>query len=203
MFLKKIVRLSAGLLPLFLLLSACEDRVAVPKPRAYPRVVYPEKAYQLFDADYCHFTFDMPVYAKIEQDTAFFDEKPRDQCWFNLTVPSLNAKIYCSYYPLKGRKDFDDLVQDAFRMTQEHNIKASYIEEIPVHRDADHVHGVIFNVEGPAASSYQFFLSDSTHNFLRGALYFNSKARPDSLAPVVTFMKEDLNRLVQTVKWNK
>ncbi len=200
----KILLFSSLLSTLFLLcLTACEERVEVPKPRAYPRVVYPEKAYKPFDASYCNFTFDMPAYATIEQDTAFFEEKPRDQCWFNLTVPSLNAKIYCSYYPLKSRKDFDELVADAFKMSQYHNIKASYIEEVPIHRDADHVHGVVFNVEGPVASSYQFFLSDSTHHFLRGALYFNSLARPDSLAPVVKFMKEDLNRLVETVKWNK
>ncbi|MEO6759267.1 MAG: hypothetical protein ABIO24_07410 [Saprospiraceae bacterium] len=203
---KKELRITGAFFPLFLLiflLAACEERVDVPKPRAYPRVAYPEKAYKPFDASFCNFRFDMPVYATIEQDTAFFDEKPRDQCWFNLSVPALNAKIYCSYYPIKSRKDFDELMQDAFEMTQKHNIKASYIEEIPIHRDADHVHGMVFNVEGPAASSYQFFVSDSTHNFLRGALYFNSKARPDSLAPVVAFMKQDLNRLVETVKWNK
>ena len=194
-----------GLLLLFLALfqTACEERVAVPKPRTYPRVAYPEKVYKPFDAAYCNFTFDMPAYATIEQDTAFFDEKPRDQCWFDLSVPALNAKIYCSYYPLRSRQDFDELVQDAFAMTQKHNIKASYIEEVPIHRAADRVHGLVFNVEGPAASSYQFFLSDSTRHFLRGALYFNTQARPDSLAPVVAFMKQDLDRLVETLKWNK
>ena len=191
------------LLSLTLFQTACEERIAVPKPRAYPRVVYPEKVYKNFDASYCAFTFEMPAYATIERDTAFFDEKPRDECWFNLNVPALNATIYCSYYPLNGRKDFDDLVRDAFEMTQKHNIKASYIEEIPVHRPVDRVHGVVFNVEGPAASSYQFFLSDSTRNFVRGALYFNTQARPDSLAPVVAFMKQDLNRLVETLRWNK
>ncbi len=205
MFFNKSISAFGGLFLLFIMLlqTACEERVAVPKPRSYPRVVYPEKAYKPFDASYCHFTFDMPTYAIVERDTAFFDEKPRDECWFNLNVPSLNATIYCSYYPLKGRKDFDELVKDAFEMTQKHNIKASYIEEIPVHRPADHVHGIVFNVEGPAASSYQFFLSDSTRNFVRGALYFNSKARPDSLAPVVDFMKKDLTRLVETLQWEK
>ncbi|MCY7328736.1 MAG: hypothetical protein LH618_09325 [Saprospiraceae bacterium] len=205
MFSNKNISVVSGLFLLFILLlpTACEERIAVPKPRSYPRVVYPEKAYQPFEASYCHFTFDMPTYATIERDTAFFDEKPRDECWFNLNVPALNATIYCSYYPLKSRKDFDELVKDAFEMTQKHNIKASYIEEIPVHRPADHVHGIVFHVEGAAASSYQFFLSDSTRNFVRGALYFYAKARPDSLAPVVYFIKKDLTRLVETLQWNK
>lgn len=188
---------------LCILFSACEDNVAVPKPRAYPKVVYPEKAYAPFGESYCNFIFDLPKYARIEHDTTFFDEKPKSDCWFNILIPQLNAKIYCSYYPIGNRKDFDELVKDAFDMTNKHNIKASYIEEVPISRPADHVYGVVFNVDGPAASSYQFFLTDSTRNFLRGALYFNTQARPDSLAPVVEFVRKDLDRMVETLKWGK
>ncbi len=192
-----------GLLLFFIIgLTACEEYTPVPKPRAYPRVEYPKKAYKTFDETYCAFTFDQPVYASIEHDTTYFDEKAKSDCWFNITVKQLNAKIFCSYNPIKSRADFDKLVNDAYSMTNEHNVRASYIEEIPVHRPNDRVYGVVFNVEGPAASSYQFFLTDSTRNFLRGSLYFNTEARPDSLAPVVEFMREDLNRMMGTLKWN-
>lgn len=184
-----------------LIWAACEGYTPVPKPRAYPRVIYPEKGYKPFEEGYCNFTFDQPVYSKIEQDTAFFDEKPKDQCWFNISVPQLNAKIYCSYYPIHSHTEFEKFVNDAFEMTNKHTVKASYIDEIPVNRPEDHVHGVVFNVEGPAASSYQFFLTDSTKNFVRGALYFHTEAKPDSLAPVVAFMRKDLDRMVSTLKW--
>jgi gliding motility-associated lipoprotein GldD len=187
---------------LFLVLWGCEDYTAVPKPRAFPRVIYPEKAYKPFDETYCQFTFDQPVYASIEHDTTFFDEKAKNDCWFNITVKQLNAKIFCTYNPIRNRAEFDELVKDSYDMTNKHNIKASYIEEMQVNRSEDHVYGVVFNVEGPAASSYQFFLTDSSKNFVRGALYFNTEARPDSLAPVVAFMREDLDRLVGTLKWN-
>ncbi|HAD12485.1 MAG TPA: hypothetical protein DCF33_08605, partial [Saprospirales bacterium] len=186
---------------LLILLTACNDYTPVPKPRAYPRVMYPEKTYKPFEEGYCHFTFEQPAYAKIEQDSSYFDEKPRDQCWFNISVPQLNAKIYCSYYPINSRADFDKFVADAFEMTNKHTVKATYIDEQPVHRPEDRVHGMVFNVEGPAASSYQFFLTDSTSNFVRGALYFNTVARPDSLAPVVAFMREDLDHMIKTLKW--
>ena len=184
-----------------LLLGACNNYVPVPKPHAYPKVIYPEKGYQKFHESYCNFTCEVPKYAQIERDTTFFDEKPRSDCWFNVSVPDLNAKIYCSYYPVTGRARLDELIQDAFTLVQKHNIKASYIEEIPVHRTEDHVHGIVFSIEGPAASSYQFFVTDSTQNFLRGALYFNTQARPDSLAPVLRFMKQDVNHLVETLRW--
>lgn len=185
------------------LFAGCGERVPVPKPRAYPRVVYPAKAYAPFDKTYCQFTFDCPTYAKVEQDTLFFGEKPRNDCWFNLRVPALSATIHCSYQPIASKKDFDELVQDAFTMAQKHNLKASYIEETPVHRPADRVHGVVFDIEGPAASSYQFYLTDSTRHFLRGALYFDTQSRPDSLAPVIDFMKKDVDRLARTLRWQR
>jgi gliding motility-associated lipoprotein GldD len=188
-------------LPFVLALSACEEYVAVPKPRAYPRVIYPEKAYVPFQEGYCDFSFEMPQYAKVERDTLFFEEAAKSDCWFNLSIPDLNAKIHCSYYPVTGQKRFDELVQDAFVMAQKHNIKASYIEEIPVSRPSAHVHGMVFSIEGPAASSYQFYLTDSTQHFLRGALYFDTQARPDSLAPVLEFVKADMHRIIETLEW--
>lgn len=194
-------RLPALFAIILLVHAGCTEYVPVPKPRAYPRVIYPEKIYQPFGETYCNFSFDMPKYAVVERDTTFFDKKPDSDCWFNIAVPNLNAKIYCSYYPVTGRARLDELVQDAFSMAQKHNIKASYIEEIPVHRSKDRVHGIIFSIEGAAASSYQFFVTDSTQNFLRGALYFNTQARPDSLAPVLAFMKQDVNHLVETLRW--
>jgi gliding motility-associated lipoprotein GldD len=182
--------------------TGCDDFTPVPKKRAYPRVVYPEKTYKPFDEHYCQFTFDQPVYATIEHDTTFFNEKAKSDCWFNIDIRQLNARIYCSYYPVKDRTGFDELVKDAFEMTNKHNVKASYIEEFQVDRPEDKVYGVVFNVEGPAASTYQFFLTDSVKHFVRGALYFNTEARPDSLAPVAAFVREDLDRMVMTLKWN-
>jgi len=196
-----IQKLGFGVL-LILFASGCEDYVPVPKPRAYPRVIFPEKEYKNFDESYCNFTFEMPKYAVIEQDTTYFDKRPESDCWFNIEVPALNAQIHCSYYPVTGRSRLDELVQDAFTMAQKHNIKANYIEEIPVHRSAERVHGIIFNIEGATASSYQFFATDSTRHFLRGALYFKTQSRPDSIAPVLAFMREDVNRMVATLKWS-
>lgn len=194
-------RIALFFLPLAFALAGCEEHVAVPKPRLYPRVLYPEKIYRTVAEGYCPFTFEAPTYARVERDTLFFEEAVKSDCWFNLGVAELNAKIHCSYYPVTSRERFDELVQDAFVMAQKHNIKASYIEEIPIDRPKARVHGMVFSIEGPAASSYQFYLTDSTEHFLRGALYFDTQARPDSLAPVLAFMKADINRLLATLAW--
>ncbi len=185
-----------------LLFQSCEEVIYTPKPRAYPKVVYPEKVYQSFDKNYCKFTFEYPEYAKIEQDTLFFNEKPVDPCWFDILIPAFNAKIHCSYYPINSVNTFDKLNSDAFDLASKHNLKANYIDDLVI-KKPNGVSGIAFNLEGEVASPFQFFLTDSTTHFVRGALYFNTQSRPDSLAPVKDFVKTDIMHLINTFEWNK
>ncbi len=182
------------------LMSACDDVVYTPKPRAYPKIDYPVKAYQVFDEDYCKFTFEYPQYAKIQQDTLFFDERPEDPCWFDIFLPSFDARIHCSYFPIGKENTFDQLNHDAFELADKHNLKADYIEDFII-KKPNRVSGIAFNLKGAVASPFQFILTDSTKHFLRGSLYFNTKARPDSLAPVVDFVKKDIMQMINTFEW--
>ena len=193
-----------GILPIAILLvfMGCEETVNSPKPRGYPRVTLPAKAYQKFDAQYCQFTFEYPKYASIEQDKQFFDEKSPSECWFNIKVPSLNAVIYCSYYNVGGKNTIEKLRGDAFQLAGKHNVKADFIDELPINKP-NHVNGFVFNIEGSAASPFQFYLTDSTKHFLRGALYFNAPSKPDSLKPLIDFMKTDVMQLINTFEWRK
>jgi len=178
----------------------CEEATYTPKPRGFPRVVYPEKAYRSFDTNYCRFTFQYPVYAEVVRDTMFFGEKPPSDCWFNIVIPSLNATVHCSYYAIGGKNTYDKLRGDAYALAGKHNSKADYIDELPV-RKPNGVSGMVFDIQGPAASPFQFYLTDSTNHFLRGALYFNSQVRPDSLAPVFDFVKKDVMEMINTFEW--
>lgn len=188
---------------LLLLASSCsEDAVPLPKPRLYPRINYPAKVYSDFDADYCNFSFKQPNYALIQKDSSYFDQKPLHPCWFDLYYADFDARIHFSYYPINSYERFEELKKDAFTLSQKHNIVANYIDEIPVHK-SETVKGFIFSLEGEVASPIQFYLSDERKNFLRGALYFNTQARPDSLAPLVTFIKEDILKLVETFDWSE
>jgi gliding motility-associated lipoprotein GldD len=189
------------LLPL-LCLTACGDETPLtPKPRGYPRVVYPEKAYRQFISEDCPFTFEYPVYARIEQDTAFFDERPSHPCWFDVYLPDFDSRIHSSYYDIGGLKSFERLQADAFEMADWHNKRANYIDEIRIDNPEHDVYGFAFSIEGPAASTFQFYLTDSTDHFLRCALYFNARAQPDSLAPFVDFVHEDIEHMIGTFRW--
>jgi gliding motility-associated lipoprotein GldD len=184
-------------------LASCEDPILTPKPRAYPKVVYPEKAYQPFTEGYCDFTFEYPKYAIIQQDTSFFDEKPEHPCWFNVVVQDFDCRLHCSYTPITKANPADKLKTDAFKMTDWHNKKATYIQETPLLNKAHNVKGMMFNVEGPVASQLQFFLTDTAEqkHFFRGALYFYTEANTDSLAPVFDFMRKDVEKMIETFEW--
>ena len=183
-----------------LLVSCGQEGIGTPKPRAYPRVEYPDKAYRQFDEGYCNFTFEYPNYALIQQDTSFFDERPAHPCWFDIYFPDFDSRVYCTYYPIEGKQSFEKLQQDAFEMVNWHNKKANYIEELNIKKD-NGVSGIAFIIEGPAASPLQFYLTDSTQHFMRGSLYFNTQVQPDSLAPIYSFVEEDILKMIETFEW--
>lgn len=194
------------LLPLLLfslLFTACGDDVLpIPKPRSFPKVDYPERAYERATTEYCDFSFDKPVSASLVREELFFDKAPPDSCWFDLRfAESLNGSVHFSYYPIEDYKHFEALRDEAFQLVGVHNERASDIREIVLHRDAAGVHGVAFDIAGPAASPFQFFLTDSTDNFLRGALYFDAEVRPDSLRPIIEYAKEDIFRMMESFEW--
>ncbi|AEE50820.1 hypothetical protein [Haliscomenobacter hydrossis] len=180
---------------------ACEERTPIPKPRAYPRVVYPQKVFQHFDENYCSFSFEYPKYAEVQQDTGQNGLKPDNPCWFDLYYPDFDCRIYCTYSQIGAGKTLDKLKSDAFELVDWHNKKANYIEEEPINRGAN-LQGMIFSIEGPAATPFQFFITDNKQHFFRASLYFKTQINTDSLAPVYDFVKKDLRKMIETFKWN-
>ncbi|PSR13472.1 MAG: hypothetical protein DA408_10740 [Bacteroidetes bacterium] len=186
-----------------LTLAGCDDPVFSPKPRSFPRVVYPEKTYQGFYENFCHFSFEYPTYTQILQDTAFFEGTPPHDCWFDLYYPAFDGRVHFTYVPLgKGGENLDKLRQEAFNMADWHNKRANYIDELVIQTEHG-VGGMAFDIDGPAASPFQFFLTDSTENYVRGALYFNTQVRVDSMAPIVDFVRTDILHLIETFQWQK
>ena len=182
-------------------LTACEQNNFTPKPRGYFNIPFPERKYQVFDMPGYPYTFEYPAYAKITKDSTFFGEKAENPYWINIEFPSLNGKIYLSYKEIGSHDNsLEKLVNDAFKMTYKHTVKADFIDEKEIHNN-NGVSGLFYDVGGNAASAKQFFATDSTHHFLRGALYFDAAPNADSLAPVHRFLQEDMWRLVETLKW--
>lgn len=188
----------AFFLVISLLFTACEEPIYTPKPRGYPKIAYPERSYQGFQEEGCNFTFQYPKYAQIVEG-----KKPEDgsaDCWFDLYMPIFDSKLYCTYYKIKDKEEFATLWNDGFNLANKHNVRADYIEEVRV-LNPNGVGGFAFDIKGPAASPFQFFLTDSTQHFIRASLYFNTQVRQDSMAPVYEFVIADVMKMIETFEW--
>lgn len=179
-----------------LMAYSCKQDPPLPKPRAYPRIHFPERSPQSYSVAGCPFAFEYPSYARIVSDTA------QAPCWFDLYIPEFDCRLYCSYYPIDQGSSLEALKADAFDLADWHNKRANYIEETPIQIGAD-IRGLMFSMDGPSATPFQFFLTDERRHFFRGALYFNTTINPDSLAPLYTFVRTDVDRLIQSFEWKK
>jgi gliding motility-associated lipoprotein GldD len=181
-----------------LLLVSCNG-VYTPKRRGYFKIDFPRHEYQTFDQPGFPYTFEYPVYAKIVRDSSFFDTVPENPYWINIDFPRFDARIYISYKAI-GPNKFDKLREDAFKMTFKHTSKASSIDQTVI-QTPNGIGGIYFNVGGNAATANQFFLTDTTKHFLRGALYFDTTPNEDSLGIVNQFLEKDMQHLINTFKW--
>lgn len=193
MRLKNIIILS---LVLFLGVTACQNNDYSPKPKAYFRIEFPNKVYTRFDQP-VPYGFKYPTYATVEQDQS----RDAQKSWYNLHFKQFNGYLHLTYYDVSGRKEYDEMVEDARKLAFKHTIKASAIDQKLINYPDKKVYGIYYAIEGNTASSVQFFLTDSAKHYFRGALYFNERPQFDSIAPVINFIKKDIDTLISTFKW--
>lgn len=181
------------LLSLFTLAACTGD--FMPKPRAFPRIALPEPAYVVFDTTF-PYSFEYSTAARLNQK-GMLNPEPY---WLNIEYPSFKGTIYLSYKKIDG--NLDVYLADAHRFVIKHIPKATAIDEVQLADVKRKVYGTIYHIDGiSAASSCQFFLTDSVNHFLRGSLYFNVIPNNDSLAPAIDFIKADIEHLAESLRW--
>jgi gliding motility-associated lipoprotein GldD len=170
-----------------------------PKRKGYFKIDFPKKEYQVFDQQGYPYSFEYPVYANIVKDSSFFNEATENPWWINIDFPQFNGRVYVSYKQI-GVNKLDKLINDAFTMTNKHSSKAYSIDDSLI-ATPNNIHGMFFRVGGNVATANQFFVTDSTKHFLRGALYFDATPNEDSLGIVSKFLIDDVLHMINTFKW--
>ncbi len=176
------------------LMTGCESGYT-PKPRGYFRIQLPQKKYTTYNSIE-PYTFEYPTYAVISKDT----DRNTEPFWINIYYPMFKGQLHVSYKHLSN--NLTKYIEDSRMLAYKHTVKADAINEEPI-QTPNHIFGILYDIEGNAASSTQFYITDSTTHFLRASLYFNARTRSDSLAPVVQFIKKDIVHMIQTFKWKK
>lgn len=185
----------------FLLILGCNEKYT-PKPREYFRIDFPEKTYHQLQPGF-PYQFDVPDYSKIVPDQGNSDQP----YWINISIPANKAEVHISYYNLSNKEVsnrvlLNKFMEDTRTLAYKHTVKADAIQEQVFMNPGKNVYGLIYRIEGNAASPMQFFLTDSTNHFLRGALYIREVPNIDSLKPVIDFLEPDVIRLIETTTWN-
>jgi gliding motility-associated lipoprotein GldD len=173
---------------------SCEQNF-LPKPLGYNRLDLPEPGYRPLP-DSLPYYFEYSTNAVLIDDTSAINER----FWIELYYPQLKSNIHVTYKTIKNQQVLKEFLDDAYTLTAKHQIKASAIDEA-ITRTPKGYTAVIAELEGEVPSQFQFTITDSTRNFLRGALYFNTKVQNDSLAPAIEYMKKDIMHMINTFEW--
>lgn len=194
-FLSALGNRSAGFFLIIFFFVSC-SRDYQPKPKGYNRLTLPPLEYQL-SPDSLPYQFEYSTHARLLRDSSWFSEKH----WVEIYYPELKANIHITYKKLNNREDFlKELLDDSYNLTSKQQIKASGIDELITVTPSGKT-AVIAEIAGEVPSQFQFTMTDSSRNFLRGALYFNTRVQNDSLAPAIDFMKKETLHFINTLQW--
>ncbi len=189
-----IIMLMLGSIIIILPVSCGRDYT--PKPRGYFRISFPVKSYKPLNHK-VPYDFQIPAYSYAEPDSFNLDQP----YWLTIQIPENHAQIHISY--IKLNKNLSTHIENSRSLVYKHIEKASSIEEQIFNNHKDNVYGTLYTIKGNTASPMQFYLTDSTTNFLRGALYIKEVPNVDSLRPVIKFLSEDVLQLVESTKWKR
>lgn len=181
---------------LSLLMFGCGDE-PLPKPKGYLRLEYPSAVYQKTVTP-LPFTFDKN---KLSEPISKVKTSGTTK-GIEVKYPQLKATIYLNYKPVQN-KNLDSLLRDAQNLTQKHTMKADEIMPKEYLNDDRKVYGMLYEVGGDAASQSQFYVTDSIAHFLSGSLYFYAKPNYDSIYPASEYLKKDIKRIMESVRWKE
>ena len=192
----RLIKIISLILGLTILLVSCSENYT-PLPRGYFRIDLPEHTYRLSDTTFPYY-FEYPEYAELQNSP----HNPDSMYWVNVIYPQFKATVYLSYKSIDG--NLITYLEDAYTLVSKHIPKADAINDSLIVDNDRNIFGLTYKIEGSgAASPYQFFVTDSASHFLRGALYFDIVPNNDSLEPVIDFITDDIEHLINTLEWKK
>lgn len=172
-------------------LIGCDD-TTTPRPVGYMRIQTPPAEYEMLDTLPCPFEFAINTSAK-------WVPSQREDCWGDVFYPDIRAQIQFTYKPVQN--NLDTLLHEAQKLAYSHTVKADGIQERLFSNAESDVHGLFYRMRGDAATTTQFFVTDSAKHFLRGVVYFYASPNSDSLKPVDNFMAEEIVHIIETTRW--
>ena len=186
-----------SILTALVLLAGCSSAPDfTPKPKGYNRIDLPPHRYQLLQAGH-PYEFQYSKEAVIKRDSSYMAQPH----WLNVYYPRLHANVQITYMDVqRDRRLYNKMMEDARKLTGKHEIKATAIDE-RILKTPSGMKASVFELSGEVPSQFQFYTTDSTRHFFRGALYFRTATDNDSLAPVIEYVKTDMVQMLNTLRY--
>ena len=175
---------------------ACIGTTFIPKPRGLNHIELPEVAYKTLEVDSIPYTFSYNVNAEVLPHHGIRTEQI-------IHYKKLNAKIWLTYKSIKNSQDtLDGILMTSYKLLQKNNVKAESITPDTIRTKSGNI-AHAFILSGDVPTQIQFVMHDTTTNFIRGALYFETATKNDSLAPIINYVRKDIEEFVNTIQWKQ
>lgn len=177
---------------IILLTTACRE-TATPRPDGYFRIDAYPATYK--EVKVGNITLNINDSALCNVPPGAEDNNGTE--WLNITYPRYNATIYLSYITLHN--NLDRLMAESIELVYRQNVNTEQVEAIAYEDEAAGLHATLFALSPESATPIQFIATDSTQYLLRGALYFDSPVKADSVAPSLQYIEEDIMVLIENI----
>jgi gliding motility-associated lipoprotein GldD len=162
-----------------------------PKPNAQLALEYPLPNY-ISLKNICPYQFEYNQNAVL---------KSLSSCGATLAYNKLNATLYLTYFDLENAS-LDTLLLDFEKRLEMFGKKAFQMNESTFENLEYKVVGSCVTLIGDSPSNLHFFGTDTQKHYLTGSLLFKAAPNYDSLAPAIAYIKNDVQKLLETLRWD-
>lgn len=182
------------ILTLVVFIFSCKEEQFIPKPSTYKKLEMPDHSYTSTNDD-CPYILRISNEYQVEK----VSDENGQTCHKDINLGKLNGTIHLSY--IKMTEPLSRYVNYINDKVDEHKIKASGISSEVYIDTSARTYATLFELKGDVASPFQFYITDSTDQFMSGVVYFNHIPNYDSLKPSLDYLKIDIEKMITTLQW--
>ena len=170
------------------------DDTTMPRPRAMMRIDRIDSTYTHVDILPLGLLVNNSAVAKESTDSTTGDGSR----WLNISYPHYRSTVYCSFVPVSRGNLAQHLDNRRKRISlnaEGREMRSAVFEDSLGRYTAE-----VFFAGADVPTPLQFITTDSTSFIFTGALYVDGRNNPDSIAPVVDYITDDVMTMLQNLK---
>lgn len=174
------------------LMVSCRQQ-ATPRPEGYFRI-------DKYPACYHNDTIGRVTLQVNDSARSIVPPQPSGNAsWLNIAYPRYRATIYLSYIPLSH--NLEQLMAESIELVYRQNINTERVEAIAYEDSETQLYATLYTLSAQSATPLQFIATDSIHYLLRGALYFDTPVKADSVAPALQHIENDIMQMIESITY--